>query len=348
MSITIKDIAKIAGVNHSTVSRSLNDSPLVANETKDRIKKIANEYGFEFNASARALSINKTGTIGLIYQDYLEDFNINLFFNTLLNQIKQITEKSGLDIILSHRNNKYTKQNNIYKLVKARKIDGLIIIHSNISNNDLEFINKDKIPCVFLHIKPNNSIHDKVNSFYTDFYHGGYLAAKHFLEMGHRNILCIHANGEDASMKKEGFIAALAENSIVNGEESFICADYSFQSGYRAIMDNIETVKKHSAIFALSDLMALGAIQALQTLNIKVPEDIAVIGYDDIELGTYFSPNLTTIHQPLKEITMLACENLLKQLNDNTAENTIPISKIVKPSIIIRQSCGYNSFIYKK
>jgi LacI family transcriptional regulator len=338
MSVTIKDIAKIAGVSHSTVSRSLNDSPLISTETKQRIQQIAKELGFEFNANARGLSIRKTGTIGLIYPEAFEDFNVNLFFSPLHNHIRRTLEREALDLIVGFPKNRFTGESNIQKLINRKKVDGLIIVHSKVDYYDLNYIKSSRIPFVFLHQKPAH-IDDEVDFFCTDHFKGGYLATDHLLKLGCRNIICLSADGEEFEMRTEGYKAALNDAAIPFNDSLVLKGDCSFDSGYKAIKQTSGILKKIDGIFAQSDLMALGAIQALQQLNIKVPQDIAVVGYDDIELGTYFSPKLTTVHQPREEIATLACERLIELLSDKAKKRKA--KKIVQPTLVIRESCGY-------
>jgi LacI family transcriptional regulator len=180
MTITSKEIALIAGVSQSTVSRSLNDSPLISEKTKERIRKVAKEQGFVFNANARSLSTNKTNTVGIIYPDNFNDFSVNLYFSSLHNQLRESLEKENLDLIVSFAENKFTKTNNIERLIKCQKVDGLIIVKSKLDHQTVNYLKSSKIPFVFMHHIPDISqLHNvDVDIVCTDHIKGGYLATE--------------------------------------------------------------------------------------------------------------------------------------------------------------------------
>lgn len=337
MSYTTKDLAKIAGVNQSTVSRCLNDSPLISDETKNRVKKLAEELGFEFNANARSLSTSKTGTIGVIYPDDYTEFGINLYFSTLQNQLRESLERQEIDLIASFPTNKYTNKNNIRRLITCQKVDGLIIIQSNIDHETLSYLKKSKIPFVFLHHYPETCKYEDVDVVYVDHLKGGYLATEYLISRGHKNILCISSNaiGDEYKLRTEGYKRALSDHNIDFNEQLIFFADLSFMASYN-IIKNLVDLKSITAIFAQTDLMALGAIEALRDLKIKVPDDIAIVGYNDEELSSYFKPHLTTVHQPRETLAQLTCERLIELIYSKTPKKPTKIA--IQPKLIIRES----------
>ena len=344
MPVTIKDIAQIAGVSFSTVSRSLNDSNLVAEDTKKQIKEIAKSLGFEFNASARSLSTQKTGSIGVIYPESFEAFHVNLFYNSLHNQIRKTLDMEAIDLIVAFPKNKFEgNSSNIERLVKSKKVDGLIIVSPVLDEIDIEALHltkKQGIPFVFLHHYPNDPwLLEEANVFCTDHFSGGFKATEHLIKKGHKHIACITATGnmEEFDKRTDGYKTALAQHNISFNEEIFFYGDRSFQAGYEIIINNRSKVRHFSAIFSQNDLMALGAIQALSELQFKIPGDIAVVGYDDIELLALFKPLLTTVRQPREKIAVLACESLINIIKD---KETTKRKLLVNPSLIVRESCG--------
>ncbi|MCX7923303.1 MAG: LacI family transcriptional regulator [Clostridia bacterium] len=340
MSVTIKDIARIAGVNHSTVSRSLNDSPLISDETKKRIQEIAKNVGFEFNANARGLISKKTGTVAIIYPESFEVFSTHLFYGSFQSRIAQIFEREGLDVIVTFPKNRFTGESNLQKLINKKKIDGVMMITPFIDNNELNFLRNSNIPFIFLHSKPEASLADDVDFIYTDHFKGGYIATEHLIKHGIRKIACISEPGKQFELRVDGYRAALSDNGItVNNEWIFYGnGDCSFESGERLTSVNLDVVKEVDALFIQTDLMALGAIEALRKHNIKVPDDMAIIGYDDIELGSYFTPKLTTVHQPREETALLACERLIDVLKSNKKRKAM--IKSIQPTLVVRESCG--------
>lgn len=343
MPITIKDIAKIAGVSHSTVSRSLNDSPLVSETTKEKIKEIASNTGFEFNASARSLSTNKSGTIGVIYPEKFGEYGISMYYNSLLTQLRDSLEKMQMDEIVAFPKNRITNESNIRRLITSRKIDGLIIIHPNINDVDekiIHFINMSKIPCVFIHHFPKLHEVGKMDVIYTDHFNGGYNATEHLIKLGHKRILCITSHGESIEFleRTAGYKESLEDNGIEINNDFIFMGFRDIDSGYKIVKSNLELIKRNqiTAIFAQTDLMAIGAIQALKDEGINVPDDISVIGYDDIELATSFRPTLTTIHQPREEMALLGCERLVELINGKKVKRKINI--VLQTRLIERES----------
>lgn len=338
MAVTIKDIAKIAGVSHSTVSRSLNDSPLISDKTKNRIKEIAQETGFEFNANARALSVKRTGTIGLIYPREFEKFQVNLFYSTLHSYIRDVLEREGLDLISTFPENSYTKESNIKKLIDSKKVDGLIIVELHIDKEIVDYMCESKIPFVLLHLVPDTYLEERADLYCTDHFAGGYIAAEHFIEQGYKNICCINADSPEIKDRFEGFKKALCDNSLSVDNNRVFKGDLTFESGYDIVEKNIKIIKESGSVFAMSDFMALGAVECLKDLKVIIPDEVAIIGYDNIELGNYFKPRLSTINQPRRKLAVLACERLIELMNNNElSKNKEKI--ILKPSLIIRETC---------
>jgi len=342
MAITTKDIAKMANVSQSTVSRCLNDSPMISEKTKKKVLKIAQEHGFQFNAHARSLSANRTYTIGVILPKSLFDFEGEVHFRSWQNELIESLERMEFDVIVSFFENRFTKQNNIKRLIAAKKVDGLIILEPALDDETITILEETDVPFIFCkYIPPFYKTRD-VDFVCVDQFKGGYIAANHLIKQGHKNIMCISANhiGGEFGLRTEGFKAALHDNNLQYSDKMLFYGDTTFESGYRLIKDNVEMLKNITAIFAQNDLMALGSILALKESGINVPKDIAVIGFDDIELCTFYKPYLTTIHQPTKEIAALTCKRLIEKLN---ATESTPRQKLeISPTLVIRESCGIN------
>ncbi|MFW6274348.1 MAG: LacI family DNA-binding transcriptional regulator [Spirochaetota bacterium] len=336
--VTIKDIARIAGVSHSTVSRSLNDSPLISEKTKTRIKKIAGELNFAFNASAQSLSTRKTGTIGIIYPELFDTFGNSLYLGLLVQGLRHGLEKASLDSIGSFPRNHYTAESNIRKLISRKKIDGLLVIHPEIPVEDWEYIQDSGIPFVVLHFKPRSFDYSWMNYLFTDHVYGGYMATKALIDGGCRSILCMREDSDEIQFmeRTKGYQQALEEAGIGFDQEMVAGGDCSFDFGFETVMDRQDQLSSFDGIFAEADLVALGAIEALRELGVKVPDDIRVVGYDDTELGRYFRPKLTTVHQPREEHARLACERLIDMLEEQDMSPTM--QKVLKPLMIYRES----------
>ena len=339
MALTTKDIALLAGVSQSTVSRSLNNSPLISVETRRRVLQIAEEQGFEFNANARGLSTNRTNTIGVIYPDDYLDHDVSLYLGSLLTQLRKILEQWDLDLIVSFKENRKTGIDSIKRLVMRKKVDGLIIVHSQSDTSTLEFLEKSDIPFVFLHFYHNSGKVEGINQVYTDHFTGGYLGTEHLIKLGHRRILCVSADAEgEYAQRRRGYQAALEHHKIAWDPALVLFGDRTFQSGYNLVLAHGDLFDSVTATFVHTDTMALGVMEGLKATGKRIPQDIAVVGYDDVELTAYFQPRLTTVHQPREELATLACERLVQLLSAKRSMRGKQIK--VQPTLVIRQSCG--------
>jgi LacI family transcriptional regulator len=175
---------------------------------------------------------------------------------------------------------------------------------------------------------------------HVDQFKGGYLATQHLIGLGHQRIMCISAkvSGGEFEQRIEGYKTAFGDNALSFVKNPILYGDGTFHSGYQLIQDNRDKLKGITAIFGQNDLMALGALSALREMHIKVPEDIAMIGYDNIKLCTYFRPYLTSVHQPFDEVALLTCKRLVDSMNSK--ESNIKQKLAVQPKLIIRESCG--------
>lgn len=333
--VTIKDIAALAGVSHPTVSRSLNDSPLIPPETRERIKAIARAQGFELNAMARSLSRGKSSCIAVIYPEYFERPSINLFFSSLLGHVRHVFEREGIDVMVSFPRNLRSGASNIQRLARERKVDGMLIVNNEIEAEDLACLAKTRIPYVFLHKHPTGAGVAAADYFCADHAAGGRLAGEALLSRGRRRLLCVSAIGEEFDARSSGFEAALTAAGLALSDADTLYGDCSFEYGageaaVRAVLGG------YDGVFCQTDLMALGLVRSLVAKGKSVPGDIAVVGYDDIELGAYASPSLTTIRQPLDRITALACERLIALLSGEGGVG--PMQLLVAPGLVQRES----------
>ena len=334
--MTIKDIAKLAGVSHSTVSRSLSDNPLIPSETRERIKAIARERGFEVNAIARSLSSGKTSCVALIYPEYFERHSINIFFSSLLGHIRQVFEREMVDVLVSFPKNLHSGTSSIQRLANQRRVDGMLIVNNEIESEDLACLKGAKIPYVFLHKHPVGAEVSKADYFCTDHIAGGRIAGERLLSLGRRRLLCVSALGEEFEARSEGFSKALGEAGVESGGSRTIYGDCSFEFGAGEATGRALAGRGVDGIFCQTDLMALGLVQGLVAAGKRVPEDISIVGYDDIDLGSYSRPALTTVHQPLGEIAALACERLIELLSGRGPSR--PQHRLVSPSLVIRET----------
>ena len=342
--MTIKDIAQIARVSVSTVSRSLNDSPLVAETTKRRIKSIADRQGFEFNAGARGMVTRRVGTIGVILPEEFDHFHVQLYHSSLHNNLRRALERAGLDLIVGFARNRHDLSDNIGRIVRRGKVDGLIIIGTAIEPRTEAFLKETETPYVFSHYPPESARPD-VDWVFVDHERGGMLVGDHFCRCGYHKIVLL--GDPDCALefqqRADGLRKAFAHTERA-GDIEVIRGEFSLEAGYRLVRENLEAIRRADALFALNDLLAIGAIQACAAAGLSVPDDIAVVGYDDTPLAAILHPSLTTVRQPSEAVAFMTCERLIEMIEDRAGGRLHrPRHISLQPQLIVRDSsstCG--------
>ncbi len=341
ISVTIKDIAKLANVSHTTVSRCLNDSPLISTETKNRVLKIAKDLNYEVNSNARSLSTKKTGVIGVIYDQELEDFGSSAYINELFLELRHNLETLQLDTILLEAINPDTMLSNTIRLARQQKVDGFLLIHGRIPPTDIQLLNEYNIPAVQVHFKPELMDLEQLDYYLTDNVQGGYLATKHLTDRGCRRIITLACRpniGNEFADRTEGYFQALAEAGIPRDQNLVFEMSCSYLSAYNFIHENLSLVKSCDAIFAQADILASACIAALKENGISVPEAIKIVGFDDSFYSVLVPPFITTVHQPREEITVKACNRILDLIKSDTIDRSIKEQELIEPYVIIRET----------
>lgn len=317
--MTLKDIADLANTSVSTVSRSLNDSDLVAEETKQRIKAIAMARGYEFNAMARGLATSTIGTIGVILPENYDRFDVLLYHAALHNDLRKSLERADLDVIVAFEKNRFSGRHNIEKLVTRKKVDGLIIVQSELEPETVHFLQERGTPFVLTQYPPLEA-EPGYHMVYSDNWTGGKLVAEHFAEQGFRSIVCITGGRERQSLQRiAGFRETLRLRGIDLKESNIFDGDWRSESAVGLVEEHLSLFKNADAVFAVNDLMAFGALQALGRSGLSIPDDIAVAGYDDTPLASATIPALTSVHQAHEEIALLASELLFDLIAERAA-----------------------------
>ncbi|MBN2628330.1 MAG: LacI family DNA-binding transcriptional regulator [Spirochaetales bacterium] len=335
--VTIKDIAEIAGVSFATVSRSLNNSSLVAEKTRERIKRIASDLGFEFNAGARSMITSQVGTVAIVLPENYHLVSVNVYHGMLLNSLRTSLEEADLDLIITHQTYNQDKGNNIIRLISRNKVDGFLVLLEHLKQESIHYLDEHEIPTVFLHYPPDESTKEQ-EVISTDHYEGGRLVAAHFLKKGRKKTLLLAKTQEHLEFRQRelGFCEVIEGGG---GTVRKIYCDSTFEAAKETVTSLIDEISQYDALFGCNDLMALGAMRALKDRGISIPADIAVAGYDDSELARYSNPALTSIHQPREELAHLSCERLLKQIQKKKKGEPVTRAKIsISPRLIPRES----------
>jgi len=304
--ITIKDIGRLAGVSHSTVSRALNDHPQVNAETRERIKVIAKSLNFEFNAGARSLSSRKTGIIGLIYPRKLDSFGCSLYTNELFRDIRHELEHYDLDVIMVEASNKDNNQSNIDRLIRQNRqnrVDGFLLVHRDIHPMDYALMISHKLPLIQLHYGAGHYNMDGIDNIMIDNRQGGVLAADALIDRGCCSLLCLGSYMSQESGEMESRFEGFQEAAKTRGVPChFIKADfYDSEAGKQAVLDNPELFEKADGIFALTDILAFGCLTAFQVSGFLIPDQKQLIGFDDSPLCTMMRPTISSILSPAEK-----------------------------------------------
>ncbi|BBI35786.1 LacI family DNA-binding transcriptional regulator [Cohnella abietis] len=334
---TIKDIAKAAGVSVTTVSRALNGYDDVNEETRKKIKKVAKELSYSPNAVARSLVSKKTRTIGLIISDINRAGAKDAFSYEVLCGINDRTGDLNYDLLLFSTNPSKQMEKSYTALCKERNVEGAILSGLRLDDPYLqEVIEQNVFPCVLIDIPKTG---DNVAHITSDNRLGAAMATRHLLESGHRNIALIngHSQAFVTEERYHGFRDALEEYDLLSNAELVYDGSFSEDGGAEAMYQILIRHPEVTAVFCASDLMALGAIRTLERMGRKVPEDISIIGFDDITISAYCSPKLTTIRQDKYELGYQSAQLLIDMLESRTENRKI----ILSSQLIIRESTRY-------
>ena len=328
MSVTIKDIAKIAGVSHTTVSRALNDSPFIKEDTKNAIKEIAKQVNYVPNFNAKSLVLNKSYNIALFFTSISEGTSAG-FFQDIVEGVNSIIKKNYNLVV------REIDDSDDFLSVNRKRFDGIILISQ--SDNDNTFIAnvlEKEIPLVVLNREVDeNSV---VNILSADNI-GSFDAVNYLVANGHRDIALIEGKKSFRSTenRKEGFMKALTENKIKVRNKYMVGGDYTIESGYKAMEKFLALKKVPTAVFCSNDDMAVGAMKAIFEAGLKVPKDISIIGFDDSLVCKYVTPALTTVRKHIKEISIKGAETLIKIINGDRVE---ALKIYIDTELIIRDS----------
>lgn len=349
---TIRDVASVAGVSISTVSRSLNGSTLIPERTRRRVREAADRLGFEFNAHARSLVTRRVGTIGIILPPEYDRFGVNLYHGTLHNAVRGVLERNDIDLLVTFLHNRFTGQDNVRRLVMRKKIDGLIIMQPAGDGKLIDFLQARELPFVFSHYPPPEGCRSDIHLIYPDNEQGGYLAARHLAARRARGaeerrapgrVLCLGPTGEqggelahECQLRVAGFRRGLAESGLQ--PEILSIGAFDLESAYEALRALGRRIAEFDGLFALNDLCAIGALQALREQGLRIPRDIAVVGYDDTDLAACL--RLTTVHQPREELSLLTCERLIELIRSRWSGSPVQGERrqVLAPRLVVRET----------
>ena len=328
---SIEDIARAAGVANSTVSRALRDSPLISVDVRAHIQRLAREMGYTPNGIAQSLQTKRTNTIGLVVTSIADPF-----FAVVAKGVEDGAQSAGLSVFLSASHNDPAREIAVIETFQRRRVDGIIVADSQISSNYTQRLMRIDVPTVLINSQADEQS-TLLHSVAVDDYSGARLAVEHLLELGHRSIGYLGAGNRPKSNRRrlEGYRDALTD-ADVQPHDSWVAI-----APAEDVLHEDDVIAGQAlsipllnagvtAIFCYNDMIAIGALMACREQGIAVPQDLSVIGFDDIAMAQYVTPPLTTILQPKIQLGRAAIQMLLDLLDNRPVQNHV-ISPIFMP-----------------
>ena len=334
-SVTLKDVARLADVSTGIASMSLSGDPRVASNTRETVRRAAEKLDYVPNIVGRALRAKRLGSIAVVIPQSSQHVFSHPYFVEILRGITEVANAQDLTLILS---TSFANQEDAYmRILRSQRADGVIVASASIADPNIDRLALSGYPVIFLGRDRHD---DRVVSVAVDDIGGAEQATAHLIEI-HQLKHIAHITGplsyRSASDKLEGYRMALGRHGIPFDEALVQHGDYSTTSGMTASRELLKRGVPMEGIFAANDEMAIGALQVLEDNGCRVPSDIALIGYDDINLTGLIRPPLTTVHQPMEEVGRRAAQSLIEQLEGKVAD----VRQIELPTeLMIRKSCG--------
>lgn len=329
--VTIREVAEKAGASVTTVSHVINETRHVSDEVRLRVLEAMKELNYRPNALARSLRMGHTHTLALILPD-----SSNPFFAEVGRHIEDEAFRLGYSVILCNTQGDPRREDLYVDVLDKKQVDGIIFVATGEQVASLNFLRSRAMPVVVVNRDLANI---EVDLIFTDNHQGGYLATRHLLDLGHRRIACI-AGPSDLTLgadRVDGYRRALEEAGLAYDATLVHAGDYQPASGFRVTRELLARRSPPTALFACNDLMAIGALRAVDEVGCRVPADLSVIGFDDIDLARFTNPPLTTIAQDKTEIGLQAVRRLVERIS---AKNGAFHRLILPTSLVLRASTG--------
>jgi LacI family transcriptional regulator/LacI family repressor for deo operon, udp, cdd, tsx, nupC, and nupG len=334
--VTIEDIARAAGVSHTTVSRALRDNPLISVDVREQIQRLSREMGYIPNAVAQSLQMRRTNTIGLVVTSIADPFN-----SDVVRGVEEVARTANLSVFLSAAHNDPEQELAVIETFHRRRVDGVLVASSRIGSSHAVQLAQLNVPTVLINSQAE-SPQALLHSVAVDDYAGARLAVDHLLGLGHRAIGYLGSESRPRSNERRlmGYRDALAAAGVrycaawvahaganEAQHEDDVAAGYTLLPG---LLD-----QRITAVLCYNDSIAIGALMACRERSLAVPRQISVIGFDDIPMARYIIPALTTVHQPKVEMGALAMRMLLDLLDDRAVQD-----HVLAPKLVVRGSTG--------
>ncbi|OBX07080.1 transcriptional regulator [Gallibacterium salpingitidis] len=328
---TIKDVAKLAGVSTTTVSHVINKTRFVAEDTTKLVWEAIQQLNYSPSAVARSLKVNTTKSIGMIITT-----SETPYFAEIVHAVEEYCYQQGYSLFLCNTQNNFQKISNHLDMLVKKRVDGILVMCSEYIQDSIDlFANFTMLPIVVMDWGPKNN--SKMDVIQDNSFEGGYLATKHLIDYGHKKIGIIAGDlaKTTAKTRYEGYVKAMQEAGLAINPNWVLEGHFEPEDGFECMNKILAQKELPTAVFCCNDVMALGAISAIGEKGLSVPNDISIIGYDDIHASRFYAPPLTTVHQSKMRLGIMAMDLLIERMADKNKE-TARIE--MHPELIVRKS----------
>jgi len=330
---TIRDVARASNVSIATVSRVFNNSPLVSEETRQRVVAAASTLGYWPNGIARSLITNRTHTLGLLLPDLHGEF-----FSEVIHGVDLLSREKGFHLLVSRSSGNAEELTDALRSMRGR-VDGLVVMAPDVDASRALRHSAGSVPIVLLNPEVMLPGCDTISIGNAQ---GAHAVVRHLIGLGHRRIATITGPTQniDARQRLEGYRSALREGGAEASPDLEFHGDFTERSGYEAALEMLRQQGRPTAVFVANDHMAVGVLGALQEAGMRVPDDIALAGFDDIQMARYLTPPLTTVHVDMLRMGQRAVQLLLDpERVTGPAEGR---HEVLATTLVVRASCGAN------
>jgi LacI family transcriptional regulator len=335
--LSIRDLAKRAGISVATVSRVLNNYPDVSSETRQKVLALAQEMNYRPSAAARSLVTRRSHIIGVFFlQDFVADMILHPFFQEVMVGFKRAVGAAGYDLLFFTSSRPDDGQFTYLRRCRHHQVDGVVLMGVNRSDPQIVELAASGIPCMSIDV---DLLGKRSGYVLSDNRTGAMQAVRHLISLGHGRIALINGppTSRPAHDRFVGYRDALAEAGLPYRPEYVLDYDFTWQHGYASMQTLLDLPEPPTAVFAAADHTAMGAIKAIRERGLHVPEDMAMVGFDDIEVATMVHPALTTIRQDKDGLGRVAGEALIHLIEDNRYS---PPILTLPTELVVRESCG--------
>ncbi len=338
--ITSQDVAKRAGVSRTTVSLVLNDKhqrSQISDKTVLKVQRAAIELGYVPNAAAQALVRKKSGVIGLILSRAHQQINSDVYLNQVVNGLINVCHNNNFRVLLDVIEEE-DETITIQHIIHGRQVDGIIFFGPRSNDKSLSQLSKANFPTVLMGALPDSDFY----SVDVDNLSAAQTATEHLIQLGHKRIGCITnatPSYTASADRLQGYKLALSKHKLLADDRLVRFGDFDPHSGYRAMRGLLSVKPQPTAVFIASDVVAYGAISAIIEAGLRIPEDIALVGFDDVPLSAFITPHLTSIHLPIYDLAEAAGLMTIQLINGERPEQQ---NLRLPTHLVVRDSCGSN------